>query len=205
MTALIAIFAITYRSSVGGLKKKAKSHITEIETLHDQATDIIDDLQTIRDNVKEHAEEYSAEMKATRDQFLADTGKTLARRPRYVLTQGGTPVDPSWEFDLVSLFDTGGTGPVNALLRTSGGAGFNGLTEEEKKEWQECTITFHENRSITLERPLTGKWAGNTQHFRGNPGPTQRTIKGNTAMVWEGTWSGTGAENASGAFIVYLD
>lgn len=135
------------------------------------------------------------------EQILADSGKTLTHDPRYVVTQGGSTVEPSWEFDLVPL----SIHSVTGQLRTSGGTEFNKLTEEEKKDWQDFAVTLHENKSIIIQRHLSGKWAGNTQFFRSNSGPVQKTVKDKTAMVWDGTWSGTGADNADGSFIVYLD
>lgn len=201
---LVALFGIILWQSVGGLKKRAKSHITEIAKCLEQANKIVAELQTIRDSAAGQAEEYPAEMKRRVEKVLADLGKTLTHRPRYVLTQGGTTVEPSWEFDLVLLFTIKGDSSMRGLLRTSGGSKFNSLREEEK-EWQECTITLNEDKWISLERRLTGTLAGNTQNFKGKPGSAPKIIKENTAMVWEGQWSGYSAGGVPGALIVYLD
>jgi hypothetical protein len=199
----IFIFGVTH--AVKSIKHKVTSYAQEAEKARDQAHKIVAELQTIRGNAEEQAEKYSTEIKAKGQEILADLGKAFTHRPRYIVTQGGGTAEPSWQFDVVLLFNTEGNSSVNGLLRTSGGTKLNEVTEEQKKEWQECTVTLHENKSITLKRPLTGTLAGNTQNFKGNPGPAQKIIKDNTAIVWEGTWSGYGADKADGAFIVYLD
>jgi hypothetical protein len=79
------------------------------------------------------------------------SSKTFTRRPRYVLTQGGTIAEPAWEFDLVVLFSfsTKGNTSEYGLLRTSGGAGFKNLTKDKKKQWDEFTIALNEDKRWT--------------------------------------------------------
>jgi hypothetical protein len=205
IAALIAIFGIAVWPLVRGLKKKAESRVQEIEELLNQAQMIVKDIKAIRDEAEKQAKRNSDEMKAKGRQILADLGDTFTPRPRYVFIQGESIESPSWQFDFV-IFGTIGNA-LKGLLRTSGGAAFRELTEEEKEEheWHESSLILHENRSITLERPLPGKLSGHTQSFHGKRDAATMTINAKTARVWEGHWSGYGAEGASGAFVVYLD
>ena len=149
------------------------------------------------------AMDHSKSDEATGEGILADLRKTRTYRQRYLFTQGGNILEPDWEFDFI--FITKKDSLVNGLLNTSGGKKYNGLTEGEKKVWEECIIGLNEDKSISLERHLTGEYSGKTQKFSGKFGSAQKTQKGKTAMVWEGTWSGCSAEGSPGALIVYMD
>ena len=195
----IFIFGVTH--AVKGIKRKVIAFAKEAETARDQAHNIVEELQTVRDNAERQAEEWSSDLQARSHQILADLGRPFANGPRYVLTQGGTITAPVWEFALILL----GNGSVNSLLRLTGGARFDEEAEEQRRAWQECALTMHPNGSISLERHLSGHRAGLTQNFASNQGPTQVTINGITAIVWEGQWSGHSAQGTPGALIVYLD
>lgn len=204
VTSLLGITGIAIWQSVGGLKKRAKAKVEETEEELKRAQKFVEEIQTIRDNAKKQAEAWTTELQAQRIKIIAASGKPLSHRPRYVLTQGGSIEEPSWEFDMVLLFTTKDDSSTKGLLRTSGGSKFNTVREEEK-EWQECTITLNKDKSISLERCLTGTLAGNTQTLKGRPCSAPKVINGHTAAVWEGQWSGYSAEGVPGALIVYLD